>query len=1486
MEREKRTNEDEALVFAGKIMNDIYSLSLIKNIDIDIIQEGLLKKVMDEEDSNDIQFVEESNQSKNELTILNAHLRVDEKNYTSNKHELRYADINISIDFKKELFTYSIDNTKIHKCYHYKITVLLDYITEEGLNFKESVLHLYNSINDCKSMQCTCWGEEKKDELLEEDKKVDISIVESCEKREEVDNTDDAHDVERPSSDRDIFKDHMMNWYGQKDFMLLSRKCEIDELKRSITRSYSEENIIFASNGNGDDDSEEEKKSYKSLHSPVRKKVTGRRGDIDVQFLKGKKKERGKEKKRVLEEKGESSHKHGEELARNRGEGITVYAASGEENKQAGEDGGDDKKDEVAFSMKDAEEISNFLKNDFLYKMCKVSSGEIIGKGAIYAKEEEKKKKKFMKIMNENTPMAVILSNKGNEICKELINKYSRYYREFEEEKILGCGGFGYVMKVKTRRFNNTYALKKITLSNCGKGSTLLGTNNDIMNENNSYIMEEAIMIAKLQHENIVRYYDAWVENNIDYYLYSEMENNYEHVRQKKIKKYMLFMEEIKNMCNYYKKKGKNDINMNEKYLYILMEYCPGKTLREAIDCGFIYKNEKLIWELIKQILKGLYYIHDMRIIHRDIKPSNIFLQVSDNILTAKIGDFGLTTKIENNKINPSAGTVNYMSPEQINGEYFDQKADIFSLGVVFFEMFHEPFCTLMERSVVLSNLVKGIYPEYMKLDTKRFQFLSKLLAINPQERSCAYSLLHDNFLFSFEKNFNEIYNLVKNKTNCEEVHKIISTLFDKFDNTTEEQKTIKKEDIIPFQCAKLFTDESVRKNIKKKIISSLQRRGAIFLITPIILRHKYYINLDNITIEDNNYSQSASRRKENKTTNIFMNTSRSNNVDNMVYLLDIYGNTITLRSSFFLSFSEYIYENLDGYNRYNEANFFQKFYTKGYTYKYPTVRGKQSKKEVTMAIYPEEIEKIFYCIVVNTKNVYGQEELNYLSIFSNADILVSVYTLYNHISYFNKLLFVWSYIDLLPLILNECLDISEDVCNELSIHLKKNIFQSANKSSIKSLVQKFKIDHNNVAKTCDFIFNLLQIKCENRKVDEYLSSLTKFVSDTLGKKVDFLKSDTVIGSAFGGSTFPGGNTNTSSAVNVISSSVRRSSYGKSVPLSQTDKVIGTYSDECGNNSTSHKKIRESSLKNVNNSGKEANKMNVLSLLDKVKKINNFIVTNTIIENTCFDLFLNYEENVFSNEIVFYVISESKNKDIIAYGGKFDNIIQRMSSPVGSHGTSGSSGSGSGSGTGGSGRSSGSGSGSSGGMHNANLLSIKAYGVEIYVEKIFLKVTESNEKMSFNVQSMGTLDKPQIFKNFLLSANYENNFACTNNLIPSSFSNGPLNYSSPKVLIQAYEMEHLLVAYDLSKKLLSKNISSYTYFSMNNANIKKKVKNFKPQKIQFIISIKSASNDTTSFDVHNPIKLNEVIYKIFNSSNQDYNFTNQEELINYLIKNT
>ncbi len=128
------------------------------------------------------------------------------------------------------------------------------------------------------------------------------------------------------------------------------------------------------------------------------------------------------------------------------------------------------------------------------------------------------------------------------------------------------------------------------------------------------------------------------------------------------------------------------DLGDEEGTYYITMEYVPGEDLK-----SFIHRSKQITTgtaiSIARQVCEGLEEAHRLAIIHRDLKPSNIMVDKDGN---AKIMDFGIARSLAGKGLTGAGviiGTPEYMSPEQVEGKDIDQRSDIYSLGIIFYEM-------------------------------------------------------------------------------------------------------------------------------------------------------------------------------------------------------------------------------------------------------------------------------------------------------------------------------------------------------------------------------------------------------------------------------------------------------------------------------------------------------------------------------------------------------------------------------------------------------------------------------------------------------------------------------------------------------------------------------------------------------------------------------------------------------------------------------
>ena len=225
-------------------------------------------------------------------------------------------------------------------------------------------------------------------------------------------------------------------------------------------------------------------------------------------------------------------------------------------------------------------------------------------------------------------------------------------------------------------------------------------------------------------------------------------------------------------------------------FLYIQMELCRPNTLKDWL-MDEMERDRNISLHIFHQIVQAVNYVHTAGQFHRDLKPSNIFFSEKEALV--KVGDFGLVTGClewsdnDNNssqdflqlrnsssydlstiqKSNSSSGTSLkhtskvgtkiYMSPEQRKGRSYDNKVDIYALGLILFELL-QPFATESERIVKLKDARSLKFPSYELKDVAAIyteddiELMKRMLSVDPANRPSAEELAQDRILSSYKE--------------------------------------------------------------------------------------------------------------------------------------------------------------------------------------------------------------------------------------------------------------------------------------------------------------------------------------------------------------------------------------------------------------------------------------------------------------------------------------------------------------------------------------------------------------------------------------------------------------------------------------------------------------------------------------------------------------------------------------------------------------
>ena len=426
----------------------------------------------------------------------------------------------------------------------------------------------------------------------------------------------------------------------------------------------------------------------------------------------------------------------------------------------------------------------------------------------------------------------------------------SRLEQEFRIQFWIGKGAFGDVCKVQNLLDDQEYAIKRIRLNPADKATT-------------KKIMREVKLLSRLNHENVVRYYNSWRElttTSADETTETETSSGTTPtsggpLHQSKTTSLKGFgprsflppatpeevsvdwsvswlpqdspsdnesssddsdeddgpgmkREDSSGLVVFGSKSHahaeKSELWEEEEggstetesassaagprlkhlhYMYIQMEYCDKQTLRSCIDTQKLHLDMVKVWRMFREIVEGLVHIHTQGIIHRDLKPVNIFIDSCDHV---KIGDFGLATsgllgreeellapksseQQQGDELTGQIGTALYVAPELLGSRVtsYNQKVDLYSLGVIFFEMCSPPPATAMERGKLLGKLRSPNVelPSTWDDDNlpQQTYILKWLLSHQPSDRPTSQELAQSDWLPPAQVEEHQMQQLVRN---------------------------------------------------------------------------------------------------------------------------------------------------------------------------------------------------------------------------------------------------------------------------------------------------------------------------------------------------------------------------------------------------------------------------------------------------------------------------------------------------------------------------------------------------------------------------------------------------------------------------------------------------------------------------------------------------------------------------------------------------
>ncbi len=306
------------------------------------------------------------------------------------------------------------------------------------------------------------------------------------------------------------------------------------------------------------------------------------------------------------------------------------------------------------------------------------------------------------------------------------------------------------------------------------------------------------------------------------------------------------------------------DIQIDNKEPFIVMDYVDGHTLDKLIKDQSLADVKKVL-NILKQLADGIDYAHEQKVLHRDLKPSNIIVDSKER---AYILDFGVAKLLNADsgfslfsKKDTVSGTPSYMSPEQIKNESLDSTSDLFSFGIVAYEMIsrRRPFQGTSQTEVmenILEQSTKNI-TDFIDLPESINLVFEKILSKDPKTR---YKTASD-FYSSLEAQINNTK--VNYKSQSHDIKKEVTE-----DTDTNIEQVVLAEETL---------DTIVKKNVKipfLNIVLPLAVFGIIGIIFTFFKSSKPIIVENKTNRIEETYSSNQKQVIEKKLTNSFLDKS------------------------------------------------------------------------------------------------------------------------------------------------------------------------------------------------------------------------------------------------------------------------------------------------------------------------------------------------------------------------------------------------------------------------------------------------------------------------------------------------------------------------------------------------------------------------------------------------------------------------------------